>query len=55
MGMSVWRTHEIKNAETYGSARWAIHNFSKRLVTLGFNEGSNAMPGHYVIERAFVD
>ncbi len=23
MGMSVWRAREIKNAETYGSARWA--------------------------------
>ena len=23
IGMSVWRARELKNAETYGSARWA--------------------------------
>ena len=32
-----------------------IRDFSARLVTLGFDEGSNAKPGHFVIERAFVD
>jgi ferredoxin--NADP+ reductase len=31
-----------------------IREFSLRLDALGFNEGSNAAPGHYVIERAFV-
>jgi ferredoxin/flavodoxin---NADP+ reductase len=31
-----------------------IRDFSARLITLGFDEGSNAKPGHYVVERAFV-
>lgn len=32
-----------------------IRDFSARLTALGFDEGSNAKPGHFVIERAFVD
>lgn len=32
-----------------------IRDFSVRLTGLGFDEGSNAKPGHFVIERAFVD
>lgn len=32
-----------------------IREFSARLTALGFDEGSNAKPGHFVIERAFVD
>lgn len=32
-----------------------IRDFSVRLSALGFEEGSNAKPGHFVIERAFVD
>lgn len=31
-----------------------IRDFASRLEALGFDEGSNAKPGHYVIERAFV-
>lgn len=32
-----------------------IRDFSLRLKALGFAEGSNANPGQFVIERAFVD
>lgn len=32
-----------------------IRDFSARLRALGFEEGSNAKPGQFVIERAFVD
>lgn len=32
-----------------------IRSFAKRLDDAGFTEGSNAQPGDYVIERAFVD
>ncbi len=32
-----------------------IRDFAKRLETGGFTEGSNAKPGQFVIERAFVD
>lgn len=32
-----------------------IRDFSVRFTALGFEEGSNAKPGHFVIERAFVD
>ena len=32
-----------------------IRDFSTKLDALGFHEGSNAKPGDYVIERAFVD
>jgi ferredoxin--NADP+ reductase len=32
-----------------------IREFSSRLSEIGFDEGSNAKPGHFVIERAFVD
>jgi len=32
-----------------------IREFAARLEALGFDEGSNAKPGDYVIERAFVD
>lgn len=31
-----------------------IRDLAARLDVLGFEEGSNAKPGHYVIERAFV-
>jgi len=31
-----------------------IRDFAARLESDGFTEGSNAKPGHYVIERAFV-
>ena len=32
-----------------------IRDFAKRFEADGFIEGSNAAPGHFVIERAFVD
>jgi len=32
-----------------------IREFQERLTVLGFSEGSNAAPGEFVIERAFVD
>jgi ferredoxin--NADP+ reductase len=32
-----------------------IRTLAAQLDALGFAEGSNAKPGHYVIERAFVD
>lgn len=35
MGMSVWRAREIKNAETYGSARWATQREVKAEGLLG--------------------
>jgi type IV secretion system protein VirD4 len=35
MGMSVWRAREIKNAETYGSARWATRREVKAEGLLG--------------------
>ena len=31
-----------------------IADFSERLATLGFEEGSNARPAHFAVERAFV-
>jgi len=31
-----------------------IRDLAARLETMGFDEGANAKPGHYVIERAFV-
>ena len=31
-----------------------IREFQQRLINLGFREGSNATPGEFVIERAFV-
>jgi ferredoxin/flavodoxin---NADP+ reductase len=31
-----------------------IHEFAAMLESEGFSEGSNAQPGHFVIERAFV-
>ncbi len=31
-----------------------IRDFARRLGEMGFTEGSNAKPGDYVIERAFV-
>ena len=31
-----------------------IRDFAARFEALGFDEGSNAKPGHFVIERAFV-
>ena len=31
-----------------------IRDFASRFEALGFDEGSNAKPGHFVIERAFV-
>ena len=35
IGMSVWRAREAKNAETYGSARWADHREVKAAGLLG--------------------
>jgi type IV secretion system protein VirD4 len=35
MGMSVWRAREIKNTETYGSARWATRREIKKAKLLG--------------------
>ena len=35
IGMSVWRAREAKNAETYGSARWAIGDEVKAAGLLG--------------------
>jgi type IV secretion system protein VirD4 len=35
IGMSVWRAREVKNAETYGSARWARPDEMKREGLLG--------------------
>ncbi|MGP0011001.1 MAG: conjugal transfer protein TraG [Methylocella sp.] len=35
MGMSVWRAHETKNAETYGSARWASRKEVEKAGLLG--------------------
>ena len=32
-----------------------IRDLAKELDGMGFTEGSNAKPGDYVIERAFVD
>ena len=32
-----------------------IRDFARQLAATGFDEGSNAKPGHFVIERAFVD
>jgi len=32
-----------------------IRDLETRFTALGFKEGSNAAPGHFVIERAFVD
>ena len=31
-----------------------IHDMGKRFEAMGFDEGSNAQPGAYVIEKAFV-
>ena len=38
IGMSVWRARELKNAETYGSARWASEKEIRRAGLLG-NDG----------------
>jgi type IV secretion system protein VirD4 len=35
IGMSVWRAREVKNAETYGSARWATRAEIKKAGLLG--------------------
>jgi type IV secretion system protein VirD4 len=35
IGMSVWRAREIKNAETYGSARWATQPEIRKAGLLG--------------------
>jgi len=35
IGMSVWRAREVKNAETYGSARWATRREVQRAGLLG--------------------
>ncbi|WOK36151.1 conjugal transfer protein TraG [Sphingomonas sp. C3-2] len=35
IGMSVWRARELKNAETYGSARWATENEARTAGLLG--------------------
>ncbi|GLS99739.1 conjugal transfer protein TraG [Sphingobium jiangsuense] len=38
IGMSVWRAREMKNVETYGSARWAAHKEVRTAGLLG-NDG----------------
>ena len=35
IGMSVWRARELKNAETYGSARWATESEARAAGLLG--------------------
>ncbi|KAB2907328.1 MAG: conjugal transfer protein TraG, partial [Dechloromonas sp.] len=35
IGMSVWRARELKNAETYGSARWATEKEARAAGLLG--------------------
>jgi len=35
IGMSVWRARELKNAETYGSARWATESEARTAGLLG--------------------
>ncbi|WP_341021162.1 conjugal transfer protein TraG [Brevundimonas diminuta] len=35
IGMSVWRARELKNAETYGSARWATETEARAAGLLG--------------------
>ena len=35
IGMSVWRARELKNAETYGSARWATEQEARTAGLLG--------------------
>ena len=37
IGMSVWRARELKNAETYGSARWATEREVRGAGLLGPN------------------
>ena len=37
IGMSVWRARELKNAETYGSARWASEREVRAAGLLGPN------------------
>ncbi len=37
IGMSVWRAREIKNAETFGSARWATEDEARTAGLLGDN------------------
>ncbi len=37
IGMSVWRARELKNAETYGSARWASEKEIRKAGLLGDN------------------
>ena len=37
IGMSVWRARELKNAETYGSARWATEREVRSAGLLGPN------------------
>lgn len=32
-----------------------IRDFERKFIEMGFDEGSNNKPGHFVIERAFVD
>jgi hypothetical protein len=46
MGMSVWRAREIKNAETYGSARWANGPGpgERQVGTTGGSHGVAAIP-----------
>lgn len=39
IGMSVWRAREVKNAETYGSARWARPGEMKAAGLLGAGWG----------------
>ncbi|HWL19196.1 MAG TPA: conjugal transfer protein TraG [Bradyrhizobium sp.] len=49
IGMSVWRAREAKNAETYGSARWAQ---TKEIEQAGLLESDGVVLGRH--ERAYL-
>ncbi len=49
IGMSVWRAREAKNAETYGSARWAR---ADEMISAGLLAPDGAVLGRY--ERSYL-
>ncbi|MET4373251.1 type IV secretion system protein VirD4 [Bradyrhizobium sp. LB12.1] len=49
IGMSVWRAREAKNAETYGSARWAV---AKEIAQAGLLGPDGVVLGRF--ERAYL-
>ena len=49
IGMSVWRAREAKNAETYGSARWAR---ADEMITAGLLAPDGVVLGRY--ERSYL-